>query len=589
MNRRLPHFLDLGLALLVVFLLPRVAGSFASTPGKRFPTFVDITKQAGLNIRITLGDEVTEYLIEVKSLGVCFFDYDNDGFQDIFFVNGSSRQMESAGRPPHDYLFHNNGDGSFTEVTAKARLGDSGWHTGCSVGDYDNDGDMDLFVTNYGPNRLYRNNADGTFADVTAAAGVAGPTWNPPKWSMGAGFGDVDNDGDLDLYVPNFVKFDYDILPPPNPSSPCKMKGVPIACAPDMYEAQQDLFYRNNGDGTFSDISQTAGIIRERPGKGFGVVFSDFDIDGDQDMYVICDAGQNFYYVNDGKGSFSDFSMPSGTGVDGFGNSQGSMGVWVGDVNHDGLQDLVIGNFIQQIKTLYINQGGNLFLDQTAEWGIGDLAFNYSTWGIGLLDFNNDGWLDLWVTNGHTMEQLEKYYPDDTFAEPDYVLRNEEGKRFVDVSEVAGIRKMPNKVGRGAAFADMDNDGDTDALVTNKNDSPTLWRNDGGNARNWITIRTEGVKSNRSGFGARVVAKTTEMQQTFEVRSSQSFLSSNDPRVFVGLGDAEVADIEIRWPSGQVDRTERVAKNRFYLALEGHALRVDPQVKVREKTQQAGR
>ncbi len=569
--------------VLAALLFQRPSSTSAVAPEPKFTQFTSVGPQAGLNIKITLGDEVTEYLIEVKSLGVCFFDYDNDGYQDIFFVNGSSRKMIAAGHPPHDYLFHNNGDGTFTDVTEKAHLGDSGWHTGCTTGDYNNDGFEDLFVSNWGPNKLYRNNGNGTFTDVTAAAGVAGPTWKPPKWSMGAAFGDIDNDGWLDLYVPNFVKFDYNILPPPIPNSPCKMKTIPIACAPDMYDPEQHILYRNNRDGTFTDISQSAGILRERPGKGFGVVFSDFDNDGDQDMYVICDAGQNFYYINDGKGNFTDYSMPSGTAVDGFGNSQGSMGVWVGDVNHDGLQDLVVGNFIQQIKTLYINQGNNLFLDQTAEWGIGDLAYNYSTWGIGLLDFDNDGWLDLWVTDGHTMEQLEKYYPDDTFAEPNFVLRNEEGKRFLDYSRAAGIYKIPNKVGRGSAFADYDNDGDIDVLVTNKNDAPTLWRNDGGNEGNWITIRTEGVKSNRDGFGAKVIAKSGSMQQTFEVRTSESFLSSNDPRVFIGLGSATEADIEIRWPSGQVDQTRHVAARKFYLAREGNSLEIDPRVKPSRK------
>ncbi len=581
MNRRLPYFPGLGFVLSAVFLLQRFNGAFGISPEKKFPTFTDITKQAGLNHKIVLGDKVTEYLIEVKSLGVCFLDYDNDGYQDIFFVNGSSRLLRKEGHPPHDYLFHNNGDGTFTDVTEQAHLGDSGWHTGCTTGDYNNDGYMDLFVTNWGPNKLYRNNGNGTFTDVTAAAGVAGPTWDPPKWSMGAGFGDIDNDGYLDLYVPNFVKFDYNILPPPNPSSPCKMKGIPIACAPDMYDPQQDILYHNNGDGTFTDISQSAGIIRDRPGKGFGVVFSDFDNDGDQDMYIINDAGMNFYYINDGKGHFTDYSMPSGTAVDGFGNSQGTMGVWVGDVNHDGLQDIVIGNFIQQIKTLYINQGNNLFLDQTAEWGIGQLAYNYSTWGTGLLDFDNDGWLDLWITNGHTMEQLEKYFPDDTFAEPNYVLRNEEGKRFLDVSEMAGIYKIPNKVGRGTAFADIDNDGDIDVLVTNKNDFPTLWRNDGGNARNWITIRTEGVKSNRCGFGAKIFAKSGGMQQVFEVRTSESFLSSSDVRVHIGIEEAKAADIEIHWPSGQIDKYPNVGANQFYWAREGDFLKPDPPVKAK--------
>jgi len=340
---------------------PCYAGLTAANVETKFSTFTDVTKQAGVAYKITIGDEVTEYLIDVKAGGACFFDYDNDGYQDIFLVNGSSRKDEKEGHLPHDYLLHNNGDGTFADVTAKAHLGDSGWHAGCAVGDYDNDGYLDLFLTNYGPNKLYRNNGDGTFADVTAAAGVAGPTWNPPKWSMGAAFGDIDNDGFLDLYVTNFVAFDYQKLPPPKPNSPCTMRGIPIACAPEMYDAQQHLLYHNNGDGTFTDVSRSAGIIRDDPGKGFNVVFSDFNNDGHQNLYVVNDAGPNFYYTNDGKGHFTDASMTSGTAVDGFGNQQGTMGVWVGDVNHDGLQDIAIGTFISQAKTLYINQGGNLF------------------------------------------------------------------------------------------------------------------------------------------------------------------------------------------------------------------------------------
>ena len=547
-----------------------------------FPTFSDVTRQAKVAYKITIGDFPTEYLIDVKAGGSCFFDYDNDGYQDIYLVNGCSRKDEREGRLPHDYLLHNNGDGTFTDVTKQAHLGDSGWHTGAAVGDYNNDGYMDLFLTNYGPNKLYRNNGDGTFTDVTKEAGVAGPEWNPPKWSMGAAFGDINNDGLLDLYVPNFVAFDYKLLPPPIPSSPCKMKGIPIACAPEMYAAQQDILYRNNGDGTFTDVSKEAGIIREHPGKGFGVVFSDFDNDGDQDMYVICDAGPNIYWINDGKGHFTDYSDFSGTALDGFGNADGSMGVYVGDINHDGRQDIAIANFIQQPKIVYINQGDNLFVDESTEYGLSTMAYNYSTWGIGLIDFDNDGWLDLWLTNGHVVEQMQEHFPGpiDKFAEPDYILKGLEGKRFVDVSEIAGLRKVPDKVGRGTAFADFDNDGDMDVLVINKNDIPTLWRNDGGNKQNWITIRTEGVKSNRCGFGAKIIATAGSLRQYVEVRASGSFLASNDVRAHIGLATAQKVDLEIRWPSGQVDRYANVRANAFYLAREGDKqIKIDPQVK----------
>ncbi len=585
MIRKLLQFSAFPILLLGLLSLPRLAGISAGRVEKPFPTFTDVTKQAGLAFKIVCGDEVTEFLIDVNGEGACFFDYDNDGYQDIYLVNGSSRKSQKEGRLPHDYLLRNNGDGTFTDVTAKAHLGDTEWSSGCAVGDYDNDGYTDLYVTNYGPNKLYRNNGDGTFTEVAGAAGVADPHWDFPKWSMGAAFGDIDNDGYLDLYVTNFVKFYYQAdRPAPNPDSPCKMKSIPIACEPEQYEGEQDLLYHNNGDGTFTDVSQSAGIIRKDPGRGFGVVFSDFDNDGDQDIYVANDAGPNFYYINDGKGHFTDASWASGTAVDGFGSPQGSMGATVGDVNHDGLQDIFVTNFIDQQNTLYVNEGNNLFSDRTVNFNLGLIGFHYSGWGTKLVDFDNDGWLDLFITNGHTMEQLEKYFPADPFAEPNYVLQNIDGKKFVDVSAISGLRNVPNKVGRGTAFGDFDNDGNVDVLVINKNDIPTLWRNNGVKGRNWITIRTEGVRSNRSGMGARILSNSDGIQQTFEVRGSDSYLSSNDLRAHIGLGDSKTTDLEIRWPSGQVDQYTHVTVNRFYLAREGDSLKPDPLVRAARKS-----
>src|SRR5947208_13265502 len=304
------------------------------------PVFTHINRPAAVAYKIICGDELTEYLIDVNGEGAAFVDYNNDGYQDIYLVNGSSRKLEKAGHPPHDYLLRNNGDGTFTDVTKQAHLGDTAWSSGVAVGDYNNDGFLDLYVTNYGPNKLYRNNGDGTFTDVSEAAGVAGPKWGIPKWSMGAAFGDYDNDGYLDLFVTNFCAFNYQKdLPAPHPDSPCKMKGVPIACPPEKYSGQQDLLYHNNGNGTFTDVSVTAGITRKDPGRGFAVVFSAFDLDADQDIYVANDAGPNFYYENDGKGHFNDVSLTSGTAVDEFGNAQGSMGLTAGDVDNNGLQD----------------------------------------------------------------------------------------------------------------------------------------------------------------------------------------------------------------------------------------------------------
>jgi hypothetical protein len=539
--------------------------------------FTEVARQSGLAYRIACGDEVTEFLIDVNGQGAAFLDYDNDGDQDIYLVNGSSRKAQKSGVLPHDYLLRNNGDGTFSDVTEKAHLGDTEWSSGVAVGDYDNDGFLDLYVTNFGPNKLYRNQGDGTFTDVSVKAGVADPHWDFPKWSMGSAFGDYDNDGFLDLYVTNFAQFNYQPdRPAPHANSPCKMKAVPIACPPDKYDGTQDILYHNNGDGTFSDVSKEAGILQKEPGRGFAVVFSDFDNDGDLDIYVANDAGPNFYYINNGNGKFTDGSLTSGTAVDEFGNQQGSMGLTVADYNHDGLMDIFITNFIEQQNTLYQNQGSSMFLDRTTGVGLGMVAFRYSGWGAKFFDFDNDGWLDLFFTNGHTMEQLEKEFPADPFAEPSYLVRNASGKEFIDVSQITGIRKYPNRVGRGTAFGDYDNDGDIDILQINKNETPYLFRNDGGNVSNWLLLRMEGVKSNRSGIGARVTVTAGESKQVFDVKGSDSYLSSNDLRVHAGLDKHEAVKVEVRWPSGQIDRHTKVDANQHYLVKEGNPIQKDP-------------
>jgi enediyne biosynthesis protein E4 len=579
MAKLLSALLPLLVVFPFVFAHPQLREPLAGESRDRLPVFTEIAKQAGVAYRITCGDEVTDYLIDVNGQGAAFLDYDNDGDQDLYLANGSSRKLQKSASPPHDYLLRNNGNGTFADVTAKAGLGDTEWSSGVAVGDFDNDGYLDLYVTNFGPNKLYRNNGKGTFSDVSEKSGVAGPRWDLPKWSMGAAFGDYDNDGWLDLYVANFARFNYQPeLPPPGPASPCRMKGVPIACAPDKYEGTQDLLYHNNGDGTFTDVSEAAGITRKDPGRGFAVVFSDFDNDGDQDLYVANDAGPNFYYINDGKGKFKDASLESGTAVDEFGNAQGSMGLTVGDYNRDGLMDIFVTNFIDQRNTIYQNMGAHQFQDVTTSSGIGMTGVQYSGWGTKFFDFDNDGWLDLFFSNGHTMEQPEREFPADTFAEPSYLMRNMHG-RFVDVSADTGIRKLPNKVSRGTAFGDIDNDGDIDMIVIHKNDVPYFLRNDGGSLKNWITLRTEGVKSNRAGIGTRVVITAGKARQTLEVRASDSYLSSNDLRVHAGLAQEKAADLEVRWPSGKVDRHPQVAANRHYWAREGGELRVDPRIR----------
>lgn len=554
---------------------PALTKQSAATEGT-LPSFHDITDEAGLAYEITCGNSVTESLVDVNGQGACFLDYDGDGLLDVYLANGSSRSLNRIGNPPRDYLLRNQGDGTFSDVTTTAGLGDRNWSSGCAVGDYDNDGDPDLYLTNYGPNKLYRNRA-GTFSDVSDEAGVTGPEWVPPKWSMGAAFADVDNDGDLDLYVANFTAFDPErFVPPPTVESPCQLKGVPIICAPDFFHGQQDLLYSNDGDGTFTDVSDAAGIQQDTPGHGFAVVFSDYDDDGDQDIYVANDVGPNFSYRNNSDGTFTDISWESGGSVNEHGEPEGSMGLTIGDYNNDTRLDIFVTNFVGQSNTLYENKGNNNFVDQTATLGLFPVGLNDSGWGTKFIDFDNDGWLDIFISNGHTDERLERHFPTDTYAQPNYMLRNIKAERFVDVSDAVGLRRLQNKVGRGSAFADFDNDGDVDVLVINKNEKPTLLRNDGGNRLNWIAIRTQGVGSNRDGIGTKILLESGGSQRGFEVRASDSYLSSNDMRVHVGLGEATAANIEIRWPSGQRERYKALAANRFYLAVEGQSLDVDP-------------
>ena len=538
-------------------------------------TFVDVGREAGLNAKTIFGGvKKNKYLLETTGCGVAFYDYDNDGWLDIFLVNGWRLEGFPKGEEPVCHLFKNNRDGTFTDVTVKAGLARSGWGQGVCIGDYDNDGNEDLFISYYGQNALYHNNGNGTFTDVTAKSGL---TQKTTRWNTGCAFVDYDRDGNLDLFVANYIDLDLKTAPVPE-SGPCLYKGVMVACGPPGLNGGKDLLYHNNGDGTFTDVSEQSGITKTASTYGLGVLTADFDEDGWPDIYVANDSTASALFHNLKNGRFEDVAIAAGAALSPDGKPQAGMGVAAGDYDHDGHLDIVKTNFAGDTHSLYRNLGNGSFDDTTFQAGIG-LNTKYLGWGCGFFDMDNDGWLDILVCNGHVYPEVEQLRTEAAYAQRKLLYRNLRNGRFEDVSMQVGSGISTPAPARGCAFGDFDNDGDIDIVVNCVNDLPQLIRCDSITGNHWIKVRTIGVKSNRSGIGSRVkcVAKLPGIEQPVEqvdeVRSGGSYFSQNDLRVHFGVGKATRVDLlEIRWPSGHVDELKNLDVDRVIYVKEGQGI-----------------
>jgi enediyne biosynthesis protein E4 len=538
--------------------------------------FTDVARQSGLNTKTIYGGEhKNKYLLETTGCGVAFFDYDQDDWLDIFLVNGTRLEGFAKGKEPINRLFKNNRDGTFTDVTMKAGLAHSGWGQGCCVGDYNNDGWNDLFVTYYGQNVLYRNNGDGTFTDVTEKAGLL---QSKTRWNSGCAFLDYDRDGNLDLFVANYIDFDIKTAPLPEAAG-CAYKGIPVACGPPGLQGGKNILYRNNGNGTFSDVSEKSGVWDTIGTYGLSVSVADIDNDGWPDIYVANDSTAATFYQNQKDGTFKDVATEAGIAYSPDGKPQAGMGVSIGDFDRDGFFDIVKTNFAGDTDSLYVNLGDGTFEDHTYFSGLG-INTRYLGWGVGFFDMDNDGWLDILVSNGHVYPEVDGSHIDVPYAEHKYLYRNLRNGQFEEVTAQAGPGVNDAAPARGCAFGDYDNDGDIDVVVNCVNAFPQLLRCDAapgtGTKRNWIKIRTVGKKSNRAGIGARIsvtthpVAGDKPFVQIEEVRSGGSYYSQNDLRIHFGLDRAEKADVvEIKWPSGAKDTLKDLAANNLYVIEEG--------------------
>ncbi len=532
-------------AKVLVFLLIIPALAYAG----ELPVFVNVTREAGINFRHTFGDEHMSSILESTGPGCAFLDYDQDGYLDIYMVNGC--YLEGISDPDSPYrgqrltnrLYRNNGDGTFTDVTEEAGVGDTGYGMGVVVGDYDNDGYPDIYVTNYGPNVLYRNNGDGTFTDVTEEAGVG-----CPLWSVGGCFLDYDNDGDLDLYVGNYLEFDPDFK---------VCFSAEVFPGPLSYAGQPDVLYRNNGDGTFTDVTREAGVYNPE-GRAMSVGAGDFDGDGDLDIFVCNDAMENYLYRNNGDGTFTDVALEVGAAMGEFGEAVSSMSPDFADYDNDGDLDIFVPDM--GYCCLYRNMGGS-FEEYTAPAGVAAVLGQYISWAGYFIDYDNDGWKDLFLVNG----DAHHLYP-----EEDILFRNNHDGTFTDVALQSGDYFTKEEyIGRGAAFGDYDNDGDIDIYVANLNGPGVLLRNDGGNRNSWLILKLVGIKSNRDAVGAWVTVRAGDLVQVGQVRAGGGYLSSSDIRLYFGLGShSKVDEVEIRWPSGIVQKRKNVAANQILTITE---------------------
>jgi hypothetical protein len=512
-----------------------------------------VTRGTGITFTHTDGSSGQRYIVETVAGALALFDYDGDGWIDVYFLNGAPLRGTEVDVPPKNALFRNQGNWRFRDVTDEAGLGDTGFGLGVTVGDYDNDGDPDLFLNNYGPNVLYRNNGDGTFTDVTQEAGVEGGH----KVGAGACFLDVEGDGDLDLYVANYITFTYET------HVVHFQDGFPSYAGPRDYDPVPDQLYRNNGDGTFTDVSEESGIGRHA-GSGMGIVAADHDADGDTDVFVLNDVSGNFFFVNDGSGRFEEAAMMAGTAYNVYGEELGSMGVDCGDYDNDGWLDFLMTAYQGEMPVLYKNTGAGSFEDVTATAGAGTQGFPHVNWGAGIVDLDNDGHRDLFMACGHIDDNIDQWDGTTAYEVRNIVLWNTGDGKFVDVSEVCGDGLAPVLSSRGAAFDDLDNDGDVDAVVLNSRRRPTIIRNDARAGNHWIQIRLRGTRTNRDGVGAHVRVIAGDLVQLDEVHSGRGYQSHYGSRLHFGLGKRDRIDrIEVRWMGGGVDVLENVEVDRL--------------------------
>jgi enediyne biosynthesis protein E4 len=545
-----------------------VIAALAAAGDPRTPTFsfTNVARDAGLDATIVFGGAATnKYLLETTGTGVAFIDLDGDGWLDLFFVNGTTLEGFPAGSAPTSHLYRNRHDGTFEDVTAKAGVGASGWGQGVCVGDYDNDGHDDLFVSYYGQNRLYRNKGNATFEDVTGRAGL---TSARTRWGTGCAFLDYDRDGRLDLFVANYIDLDLATAPTPD-SGLCRYKGIPVACGPPGLPGGKNVLYHNRGDGTFEDVSEKSGITRASGTYGLGVSTFDFDNDGWVDLYVANDSNPSAVYRNNHDGTFTDVGVKSGCAYSQDGKPQAGMGVAIGDYDRNGTMDVFKTNFAGDTSTLYANSGDGYCDDRTFSAGIG-VNTRWLGWGTAFVDLDNDGWLDLFLTNGHVYPEVSQIRTEAGYQQRKVVYRNLGNGRFADVTEALGPPVTTPKAGRGAAFGDYNNDGQIDVAIANVNDRPDLFRLGGDPHRHWITLTLVGVASNRNAIGARVRSVTGDRQQWQEVRGGGSYLSQNDFRVHFGLDAAAKVDrIDVRWPNGLEESWEGLEADRFHTLKEG--------------------
>ena len=534
--------------------------------------FVDVAPAAGLQAPVFYGGvESKKYILEATGCGCAFIDYDNDGWMDIFLLSGT----RLTGDPPGatNRLYRNNRDGTFTDVTEKAGLKATGWASGVCIGDTNNDGFEDIFCTYFGQNRLYRNNGDGTFTDVTKSAGL----WNDqrndqpndqPRWGAGCSFLDYNRDGYLDLFVSNYVRFSFEHAPVPGENVNCNWKGVPVECGPRGLPTGRHSLYRNNGDGTFTDVSQQAGIAKATESYGMTVIAADLDEDGWTDIFVACDSTPSLLFMNNHDGTFREEGVLRGVALSDDGMEQAGMGVGIGDYDLDGHLDLFKTHFVDDANGLYHNDGKGNFDDVTRSSRLA-VETRYICWGAGIVDLDNDGYPDLFMVTGNVYPEVERKLPQYANKTPRAVFRNLGNRTFEELGPEAGPGIADARCSRGCAFGDFDNDGDLDVLIVNLNEPPSLLRNDVKAKQNWIKVKLEGVKSNRSAIGARVLVRYGGKVQAQAVLSQSSFYSCNDSRLHFGLGSSTVVDLEIFWPNGLHEKFKAVGANQLVTLREG--------------------